>query len=278
MGKAVNEGVILEGVPDSVKNGKIPESMMERVIEGKPWFLINYAKVQMLAFFAAAKAELGFDLTFIAGAGSAYRTYERQLQMFMERMTPGGGGKVTRTFQGKLWSLKPDKAQCATPGGSNHGWAVAGDLCHAGERALSSTDRARLRPIAARFAIADTVRSENWHWVVLRRLEGENAGTGKMAVTSKTPAESLPILDIGDADSAAPSDGTLLAGAVMYLEYTLVAAFGLTDIKVDGTFDVTTEAAVRLLQAHWNISSGVTGVVDLETWKTIQYVAASKNL
>jgi LAS superfamily LD-carboxypeptidase LdcB len=59
-----------------------------------------------------------------------YRSYERQLALFVDRYqdTPSGRKpEVVRYFEGKKYWLKPNKSPSATPGFSPHGFAVSQD-------------------------------------------------------------------------------------------------------------------------------------------------------
>lgn len=78
------------------------------------------------ALWVAAKAA-GIDLTWTHGG--TYRPLGQQERLFLARFTPTRlPGRPRRTWAGQQWWLKPGVAMAATPGGSNHGWALAIDL------------------------------------------------------------------------------------------------------------------------------------------------------
>jgi len=60
----------------------------------------------------------------------AYRPYEDQLKLFMDRYVKGDSGdprKITRKFDNATWMLKAGLAPAGSPGTSNHGWGLAID-------------------------------------------------------------------------------------------------------------------------------------------------------
>jgi peptidoglycan hydrolase-like protein with peptidoglycan-binding domain len=260
----VSEGVQIPDSLNGATNGKLPADRLVVVIDGKPWKMLDYAAEQMRGFLAEASGAFGKQLTFIAGAGSAYRDYDRQKAMFLERHTPGGGPKQ---FEGRSWSLKPGKAQSATPGKSNHGWAVAGDLCWSiggKDVAINGVERAKLRPIAAKYKIADTVRSENWHFCVMEPMS-EATRAPMMDPGPQTAHTAFPLLSINTGAGEH-------IDAIRYLEYALVAEIGAS-LTVDATFDKSTEDAVKWFQGTKGMAA--TGVVDEATWSQIQWAMNS---
>jgi LAS superfamily LD-carboxypeptidase LdcB len=61
-----------------------------------------------------------------------YRTYDQQVQLFNQRMSPTYNPvtctTTTRVWNGKKYWLKRGKAPCAVPGNSNHGLGLADDM------------------------------------------------------------------------------------------------------------------------------------------------------
>ena len=72
--------------------------------------------------------DTGFHLT----STDTYRTYQTQVNAFNTRMqswyNPLTCTTITRVWNGKKYWLKRGYAPCATPGTSNHGWAIAVDV------------------------------------------------------------------------------------------------------------------------------------------------------
>lgn len=262
--------ITLPGDLDGVANGQVPGEHLAPF--RSKWRLYRDAVPVFEAFFAAVKRELGFDLVFINGSGSAYRPWAEQRSLFLARHYVSSSGPFL--FEGKRYALRAGMASAACPtggkilrsrtwvdaSGSNHGWGLAADICHLGQIALSAAQRAQLRPIAARFDIADTVKSENWHWVALNAVRTAAAlgavsgpastvqapptsppasppmvfpkwdpANGEPGLWPKLPAESyeqLPVLKVG-------SDGD----AVRYLECSLRFVANQPDTPITGRFD-----------------------------------------
>ena len=106
-----------------------------------------------------------------------YRPYAQQLSLFRSRFTVGPYNPaihrstpsiVQRTFEGKYWYLLKGMAMAATPGTSNHGWAIADDIAEldANGRVISLTQRGLqwLKDHARSFGFALDIHEEPWHW------------------------------------------------------------------------------------------------------------------
>ena len=60
-----------------------------------------------------------------------YRSFDAQYGLFKQRYSTvdlGRSPTVTRTYDNKVWYLRPGMAPCSTPGKSNHGLGLAIDL------------------------------------------------------------------------------------------------------------------------------------------------------
>lgn len=73
------------------------------------------------------------DLKLHMSGTGAYRSYESQVALFLQRYTDTylplrNVTTSTRTYQGKTWYLRRGMAPAASPGTSNHGYGIAIDL------------------------------------------------------------------------------------------------------------------------------------------------------
>ena len=113
-------------------NGKIPLEVLT-VIGPRGWLYGNAARAyKALAFMCMS---IGLPLTYTYGG--TFRSYADQLNLWYQRMQTepcvwgrkADGSPIVKTkmWNGVTWYLKPGLAGCATPGGSNHGWAIAID-------------------------------------------------------------------------------------------------------------------------------------------------------
>jgi len=108
-------------------NGKLPDKILKQV-GPSGWLEVTAARAW--AALVAAAARDGFALTWTYGG--TYRTYQQQHDLFMRRYTPDfvAGRNTTassRTFNGRRWYKLLGVAAAASPGTSNHGWALAID-------------------------------------------------------------------------------------------------------------------------------------------------------
>jgi hypothetical protein len=114
-------------VPRELKkyeNGKIPVLRLWPIKGGGR--LYRPAANDWNAMCDAAKVA-GFT---IKNVSSGYRSYQRQVEMFLERYSPirtARRPEVTRIWNGKKYWLKVGKSPSATPQKSVHGWACAQD-------------------------------------------------------------------------------------------------------------------------------------------------------
>lgn len=105
-------------------NGNIPKYLMGKLNCGGEMY--HWAAYCFNLMYEAAKRD-GIEFRNIGD----YRPYENQLRMFRQRYSPRPTKRrpiVTRIFEKKMWWLKQGVAPSATPGKSNHGWALAIDI------------------------------------------------------------------------------------------------------------------------------------------------------
>lgn len=264
-----SEGVILP--PDmrdpSLENGKLPDRLLvpfmsaEQPID-RQWRVHHQAFDNFTAFVAAAKHELNFDLVPIPGAPSAYRSYERQVDMFTQRYVKGGSNK-SKTWNGVTWGLRPGNAMAATPGRSNHGLGLAIDFMHINHMPIRLDERRLLRPLGAPFSVIDTVQSENWHWVA------------QNAAQVAGPSPEIPELPAVEPNPTNGEYRTLTFGDtgpdVQYAQTVLQQKAGQTVIKdADGRFGSNTLAGVQAFQRFFGLADD--GLVGPRTWGLIDFV------
>jgi LAS superfamily LD-carboxypeptidase LdcB len=125
---SINEPVKKLRVPKELKrygNGRIPAHELADITGGgKMWGVAAFWWNHM----AAEAATAGIS---IKGVSKGYRSYEEQERMFMVRYSSKPTGRipeVTRRWKMRKWWLRKGKAPSATPGMSNHGWAMAQDI------------------------------------------------------------------------------------------------------------------------------------------------------
>ncbi len=124
-----------------------------------------------------AMREAAWNDGILLSLSQGYRTYDQQVALFKARYTTEVlKGRPTKRWQGKVWYQKPNTAQAATPGFSNHGWGCAVDLAidadgdEAFEWPVRSIDQKALRWLltnAARFNFGWELQSEPWHVIWL---------------------------------------------------------------------------------------------------------------
>lgn len=116
-------------------NGQVPLDLLVnvRMYEHYDVFLAPEMATAYDRLFADCSLATGVALG-ISGGG-AYRTLQQQTALFLARyQTPPQPGRPTKTWQGKVWSLRVDPitgellATAAVPGTSNHGLGAAVDL------------------------------------------------------------------------------------------------------------------------------------------------------
>jgi hypothetical protein len=269
------EGVTLPKVLDGVENGKIPDDLLAPIVSGRSWRALKPAAPIFALFFAAVYAETGRTLSIIKGSGNAYRTFARQDEMFRERHRVCKGGPFR--YLKKLWCRLVGMAASAIPGFSNHGWALACDLCwvvDGVDMPITALDRVRLRSIAARFGIYDTVRSENWHWVI-RDLDVLTGVIDNPIIIEPAPAGRVDATSTADR----PWLGGELNGQVTFAGHSLQSYVDLARWSIavgsglpvgSGEWSMVDVKAVVDFQAWFGYAEGK-GIVDTHTWNLMAW-------
>lgn len=160
-----------------VDNGRLPASKLEALHSYPKGKLYPAARVAFDALALHAWFN-GFEVTPTSPA-DCYRSYDRQEKTFLTRYSPkitGRNPKVTRTYQGRTWYLKPGYAPSASPGTSNHGLGLAVDVANASGDLLAwllGPSGLESPAIAYGFSweVANGPNAEPWH---LRYVCGDN--------------------------------------------------------------------------------------------------------
>ena len=244
------------------KNGQLPANLLAKVKTGGQM----YAPVaeQFNKMYDAALAA-GFKLKNVGD----YRSFQGQLNMFMDRYTTADTGRVpqvTRKYEGKTWYLKKGKAPSAAPDptglrGSNHGWGLAIDLGYDKGGKLTSMGGKCFEWMCANapsygfYLQGSNPKSkefEAWHW---QYCLGDNAPNGAPA---PAPVASAPAPSLTFTYPGTPIKQGSKGDAVKLVQ-------AIVGAKPDGDFGAKTHGLVR----NWQKSKGLTydGVVGPMTWK-----------
>lgn len=116
-------------------NGRLATSDLTRIparhyTHPEPTYLRADAAASFFRVAALYEARFGQPMRSI----SFYRTYQRQVEIFLQRYTKRPSGitrkqhRTDRVWQGRVWKLRAGFAVSATPGLSNHGYGLAMDL------------------------------------------------------------------------------------------------------------------------------------------------------
>lgn len=251
------------------KNGQLPASLLAKVKTGGQM----YAPVaeQFNKMYDAALAA-GFKLKNVGD----YRSFQGQLNMFMDRYTTTDTGRVpqvTRKYEGKTWYLKKGKAPSAAPDptglkGSNHGWGLAIDLGYDVNGKLTSMGGAcgdwmcANAPKWGFYLQGSDPKSkefELWHW---QYALGDALPNGSAAPTSAAAPAAAPAAAAGggmkfDYPGAPIKLGSKGPGAA--LVQAIIGA------NADGDFGPKSVASLKA----WQTANGLTadGSVGPITWK-----------
>lgn len=144
-------------------NGRLDSNILVKFGMGS-FVLVEPAARSMKALVAAA-----FKEGYVVWTTGTYRTYAQQVDLFINRHTNSKViGSNVKLWDNKMWWLKPDRANAARPGTSNHGLGLASDfaLKDSRNRTVSVT-----HPFvkwmcvnAATYGYSAEIQSENWHW------------------------------------------------------------------------------------------------------------------
>lgn len=113
-----------------VENGRLPFTLLTPVyFPGVGHLSLHHQAARAFnALGVACFAETGHKLT----TTGCYRSYDQQVQLFMQRMSPVWNPvtctTTTRTWNGKRYWLKRRCAPCAVPGTSTHGLGLGNDV------------------------------------------------------------------------------------------------------------------------------------------------------
>lgn len=152
-------------------NGRLDRSLLVAVPGGGQ--LHHLAARAWVALVANAMAHAAMGLTYTNGG--TYRTYAQQEALFRSRYAVGGIGGGCKRWLAQLWcKIKAALATAATPGESNHGWALAIDSAYDDDLTdgISPDDAAYilghpgwdwLLANAHRFGFSWELQSEPWH-------------------------------------------------------------------------------------------------------------------
>jgi LAS superfamily LD-carboxypeptidase LdcB len=149
-------------------NGILDKSLLRDI---KPTGQLHHIAARCWHAMRSAAWKDGIQLSLSQG----YRTYKEQEMLFRSRYTTNVlPGRPTKRWNGELWYQKPKTAMAATPGTSNHGWALALDLAidadgdEAFEWPVKSLDKKAvdwLLKNADKFGFSWELQSEPWHLV-----------------------------------------------------------------------------------------------------------------
>jgi len=293
-------------MPNNLKgleNGKLPNDMLVFAhIPGTNWKLHPTAARACRAMVAAMGAE-GIQVR----ATGTYRSYSSQVSLFISRYEPTSRTKymLTRASHRRLWPeatangysstywvmkrLPNGKwpAMAATPGTSNHGWALAVDFAEELDsdpqvESISSRAVAWLVKNAHIYGWSAEAQSEPWHW---RYVAGDTVPSAVITFeiglqATPPPPPAAPPVDLGAiAQGIAQAKTHVLRlgsggkgkpaaeiDAVKWLQIGLTNALYYKDVA-DGSFGKKTDEAVRRFQADRKLL--VDGVVGPKTWAHI---------
>lgn len=182
-------------------NGKAPSTYLLEVEPGN--HLRPDAAAAWVLFRAACYAATGVWLTIT----SANRSYERQVEIFLERYTRSNTGRKSRVWNGVRYWLRVGAADAAVPGTSNHGWAIAVDMggyTRAWTWIVNNCARFG-------FSLAEGLSvGEKWHIVFTRAWDGVLGGGGRVEEGSLShPSPTIPASPGIDPAPAGPTQEEL---------------------------------------------------------------------
>jgi LAS superfamily LD-carboxypeptidase LdcB len=163
------------------KNGQIPQHLLTRI---EPSGVMHHRAADAWRALRAIGRLEGLTL----GHVGDYRTYEKQVGLFMDRMRTYPDAKrtkqTTRRWKGQVWYLHVG-APVAVPGTSNHGWGLAIDA--ALRLVDGSVTTITAKPRGARRTGLEFLRAEGpslgWFW----ELESEPWHIRYVSGDSPTP-------------------------------------------------------------------------------------------
>lgn len=270
-------------------NGKLPDSVLTAPgFPLRPTARLERAAARAwLALAAACKTATGVTITCTSTADT-YRSYPAQVSTFLRRYTPtdyptwasAPAGKRRRWDDGKghlYWLLRPGFAPSATPGTSNHGWALAVDTGYVTKDGTigylaSSAAWSWMLGNAGRFGWSWESQVESWH---IRYTAGDRIPQAVLDFEAGAAPHVDVLFDPANgrfggwpANASKPAIAKGSTGdAVRYLQ-------GVLRITCDGQFGARTDAAVRAFQ-QWS-GVAVDGQVGRRTWAKIDQLAQAR--
>lgn len=145
----------------AVANGRLPAGMLTGIGSGHK--LRFDAANSIVAVMRDVASKYGWSVVLT----DSYRPYETQERIFKERYTTTYlPGRPYKTWNGVRWYQRPNTAQAAVPGTSNHGLGVAIDVSALG--GFSGTRYKQFASIASKRGWSNFEGQqigEAWHWV-----------------------------------------------------------------------------------------------------------------
>jgi hypothetical protein len=227
------------------ESGKLPVSELA-VCGTSPWVMWHPAARCHRAMMAAAR-----DAGFVPRSTGTYRSYERQVALFLERMAPGyDKDSISKYWSGSWWHLKPGMAEAATPGTSEHGWGCADDVAESSATGalIGITQPFYLWLVfhARSFGFEQTNPRERWHWAYC--LAGEIPQ--RVLDYEKPPAPDPPLEDEVVFIAQIPDGRFLLVGTTIRVlsraELDLPPYKGMPVTKIPPTNDAAND-----YRAYW---------------------------
>ena len=259
---------------NGLENGKLPDHVLDYVGIGKARMEKTACRAFKALFAAARKS--GFDPRHVGD----YRSYDAQKQLFISRYKPVSLATyaATPTSRCKRWHdavyhgfnstywikiQRPDgsfPATAASPGKSNHGWAIAIDVAQEldGDPAPESITPAFVNWMIAnahRYGVSAELQSEPWHW---RYVAGDAIPQAVLDFEAgkETPTPGAIVLKYPGTPVRLGSSGD----AAKIVQHAIGA-------KVDGNFGPISVEALKDWQRSRNLTpDGVAGPV---TWKAM---------
>ena len=165
-------------------NGKLPDSILHAMGAGGPGRLERNTVRAWNALWLEMAGQ-GCPLTFIWGG--AYRSYGDQVTVFLQRMKPVSWAQylITSSSKRRIWVdnlgnkywVLVTGASVASPGTSNHGWALAIDAAkgdHPSRAVYVQADAhwwSTFRALAPKYGFSWELQSEPWH---IRYVAGDD--------------------------------------------------------------------------------------------------------
>lgn len=148
--------IVLPPALRQVGNGEVPARLLTNL---KPYGQLFWKAAVAYQRLLDAAAKDGFQFSHVG----AYRSLDQQVALFKARYSRKPTGRVpavTRVWNGDVWHLRKNCAPAASPGRSNHGYAIAVDLCE-----LAGKKPVPLGPNARRWLLSNAEKY-GWCWEV----------------------------------------------------------------------------------------------------------------